>query len=842
MPEEFPRGLSQAEAAARLAAEGGNQWQQETTRGWPVLLGQLLREPMFVLLLAAGGLYLMMGDSREALILLGFVVIIMSITLLQERRTERVLEALRDLSSPRALVVRDGQPQRIPAPEVVCGDILLLAEGDRVPADGLLLQAHELACDESMLSGESVPVAKFADGACAYAGTLVVRGQGVLQVTATGKHTELGRIGQSLQAIEVSDSPLRQEMARLTRRLTVLAGLLCLCLAVLHWWLSSGWLAGLLSGITLAMGILPQEFAVILIVFMALGARRLAQHQVLTRQLNSIETLGQTTVLCVDKTGTLTHNRMRVAALQVADGYLDVQSWQDQALPEAYHELLEYAVLASETAPQDPMELAFQRFADDFLSGTEHLHADWALVREYELSAQQLAMSHLWQAQPHEPLFVACKGAPEAIVDLCHLDAEEQVKVLQQAAQMAEAGLRVLAVAKARHVQTLGWPERQHDFEFSLVGLIGLLDPLRDEVPAAIAECQQAGIRVLMITGDHPRTARAIAQAAGIQAGEVHSGADLAAMSVTQLADCVARSAVFARVSPAQKLAIVEALKGNGEVVAMTGDGVNDAPALKAAHIGIAMGKRGTDVAREAAALILLEDDFTAIVRAVALGRRIFANLRQALIYTLAVHVPIILLALLPLLFGWPLLLAPMHIAFLELVIDPACSIVFEAESGSRQLMKQRPRPLTEPLVSRAHVLMSLLQGAGVGLAVAVLYGFSLRHGVAVEVARGMAFSALVLSNALLIFACRSARLGWRAMFGGLSRTGLWVLSATLAGVLLVCGVPAVAPLFAFQPPSALQWLLVVLVALSLLGYFSLLKWLLAGAQLQPRVRAQSSR
>jgi Ca2+-transporting ATPase len=792
------------------------------------IAGEVAREPMFLLLIGAGSIYLAMGDPHEALILLGFVVVIMVVTVLQERRTETALEALRDLSSPRALAIRDGVPTRIAGRDVVRDDVLILSEGDRIPADGAVLQAHELAVDESMLTGESEAVSKFEGAGVVYAGTMVVRGQGVMRVTAIGAATELGHIGKSLQDINVESSPLRDEIGQLTRRLAVIGIVICLALALLYWTLRGGWLDALLSGITLAMGILPQEFPVIMIIFLALGARRIARQRVLTRRLNAIETLGETTVLCVDKTGTLTQNRMTVAALSVGGQILDVDSLAGSALPDAYHELIEFAVLASEIDPHDPMELAFHRVAGELLANTEHLHPDWDLVREYELSSELLAMSHLWRHETQQHDVVATKGSPEAIADLCHLPQEARSKLTAEVEVMADRGLRVLAVGKARHSVQTSWPAIQHDFDFAFVGLVGLADPLRPEVPHAVAECLRAGIRVVMITGDHPRTARAIASGAGIDSKEVLTGAELLSMNDQERAQRIASVNVFARVTPQQKLAIVVALKANGEVVAMTGDGVNDAPALKAAHIGIAMGKRGTDVAREAASLVLLDDDFAAIVAAIRLGRRIFANLRQAMVYTLAVHIPIIALSILPVLFGMPLLLAPIHIAFLELIIDPACSIVFEAESGSSGLMEQPPRSASEHLVSGQQFVLSLVQGSLVTAVVVAFYLWTLRLDIPADSARALAFIVLVVANAALIFPSRSPDSGWRQMFTGLTPVVGWVMGGTLLGLATVTFIPGVASAFAFQPSSALHGLLAFTVGAAVLVFFQIAKTVLS--------------
>ena len=802
MTTAFPPGLSHQDAANRLAAEGPNELGTDQRRTLFAIAGEVVREPMFLLLLGAGAIYLALGDAREALILLGFVVIIMVVTILQERRTESALEALRDLSSPRALVIRDGVPTRIAGREVVREDIAILVEGDRVPADGTVLQAHELAADESLLTGESEAVVKFADRNQVFAGTLVVRGQGLVRITAVGGQTELGRIGKSLQSIAIESSPLRDEIGLLTKRLALIGIGLCLTLALLYWMLRGGWLDGLLAGITLAMGILPQEFPVIMIVFLALGARRIAAQRVLTRRLNAIETLGETTVLCVDKTGTLTQNRMNLTALSVAGQLLKTADLPHNGLPEAYHELLEYAVLASEIDPHDPMELAFHGFAREYLANTEHLHPDWALAREYELSPELFAMSHLWRNASGKHDVVATKGAPEAIADLCHLTGEARQRLNQDAELMADRGLRVLGVAKAKYSVDKSWPDIQHDFDFEFVGLVGLADPLRPEVADAVAECHRAGIRVVMITGDHPRTARAIATAAGIDSGKLLTGDELEKTDAAALTQRIASVNVFARVTPQQKLAIVDVLKANGEVVAMTGDGVNDAPALKSAHIGIAMGKRGTDVAREAASLVLLEDDFSAIVSAIRLGRRIFANLRQAVVYTLAVHIPIIGMSILPLFFGLPLILAPIHIAFLELIIDPACSIVFEAEEGSPGLMQQPPRSNTEHLISSQQLVVSLAQGTLVTLAVVVFYMWSLRANIAAEEARALAFIVLVTANAALILSVRSPQQTWHQIFSMPSTVAMWVLAGTLSGLAIITNIPAIAGAFSFQPPS----------------------------------------
>ncbi|MFM0470600.1 cation-translocating P-type ATPase [Paraburkholderia strydomiana] len=799
------RGLSYAQVEEQRARFGRNFVDSKARRTWWQTLKEVLSEPMFLLLLGATGIYFLLGDVTEALALLAFVGAIVLLTVFQSHRTARVLDSLRELSAPRAQVLRDGQRQLVSAAELVPGDVVFVDEGSRVPADGIVTEAHELSVDESLLTGESVSVSKSVARPDASAeedpygqlffGSMVVQGQGQMIVTATGAHTTLGRVGKSLSGITEARSPLQVETRTFVNRVAVTAVALCLLLVMAYRWRSGEWLPGVLAGITLAMGILPEEIPVILTVFMALGARRIANEGVLTRRMSAIETLGQTSVLCVDKTGTLTQNRMSVRVL-FAQGKRQVIDPGTQRIDEAYHELIEYLVLASEIEPVDPMERAFHETGRVGLAGTGRIHADWALVHEYGLTPELPAMSHAWRSPEFDHYAVACKGAPEAVCALCSLSELETQTVLDQAAQMASGGLRVLGVAKAWHPPP-DWPHKQNEFEFSFVGLVGLLDPVRPEVAGAIEQCQAAGIRVVMITGDYPSTARAIATEVGIDGARIATGHEIAAMDATQLREAINSVSVFARVKPEQKLQLVNAFRNSNQVVAMTGDGVNDAPALRAAHIGIAMGLRGAEVAREVASLVLLRDDFAPIVSAIRLGRRIYANLVQAISYTVAVHIPMIAAAMIPVFVGWPPLLAPVHIIFLELIINPVCSVVFENEPERENLMCLPPRRIGARLLSNWTLAKGATAGAVGAMMLLGLYGGLLTLGYPLPLARTLAFVSLVAGNVALIFVIRALPQTGRRSHTPSQNRYLWVvMGATGAALLLLMSVRALAELF----------------------------------------------
>jgi Ca2+-transporting ATPase len=829
-------GLGSDEAARRLARDGPNALPSAGRRGWSAIVWQAAREPMFVLLFAAGLLYLLLGELSEGILMFALVLATLGMTLYEEGKAERALDALRDLSTPRALVIRNGRKLHIDSREVVMGDVCAIGEGDRVPADGVLLSGEDVQVDESLLTGESEPVSKRAgsvaatapagpggdDPSAMFAGTLVVRGHGLLRVAATGAASAIGGIGQSLAGLVPERSPLQRQMASVISRFGLAGGAVSLLLVLYYVAQGAELLQALLAGLALALAMLPEEFAVVLALFPALGASRLARANVLTRQLSAIETLGATTVLCVDKTGTLTENRMSVAAL-----YAGGTEWQSGALtglplPEALAALLDAGMLASRADGFEPMDLALHRLGAAFPAAAAAGRAGWTLAREYGMSAGLRAVAHGWHPGAGQRGIVAAKGAPEAIADLCHLSPGAAGTLFAAADAMAARGLRVLAVAQAGH-DAPPWPDAVHEFAFVPLGLVGFADPLRAGVTEAVGECRAAGMRVMMITGDYPATALNIARQAGLAGRAPLGGTQIAALGDGELAARLHESDICARVAPEQKLRIVRALQRSGEIVGMTGDGVNDAPALQAANVGIAMGRRGTDVAREAADLVLTDDHFASIVHAVRLGRHIYANMRKAMVYIVAVHVPTAGLALLPVMLGWPIVLHPIHIVFLELVIDPACALAFENEAEEPGLMGRPPRPRDAPLIDRRILVLALAQGLGALGTVIAAYAWALAA-LPADQARAFAFAALVAADVGLIFGNRSATLTLPESLRQANRVAWIVAGAALCALAAALYVDLLAGLFQFAAPAPRHAFAALALGLAAALPFDLLK------------------
>ena len=830
------KGLTQKEADQKILSEGYNELPSSKPRNvFQIALG-VVKEPMFLLLVTCGTLYLFLGDIQEGLMLLGFVIVIMGIEFFQERKTEKALDALKDLASPRALVIRDGETVRIAGRDVVTDDIVILKEGDRVPADAIVLSCLNLYADESLLTGEPVPVSKrewnsedgtFLPGGdelpVVYSGSMIVQGSGIVKVVATALNTEIGKIGKALQSVKEEPTRLKKEISTLVKRLAILGLFLCTLVIVIYTITRGDLLNGFLAGITLAMAMLPEEFPVVLTIFLALGAWRMSKKSVLTRHPASVETLGSATVLCTDKTGTLTHNKMTVTSLFNGDEYSGDVSREN--LSEPFHEIIEYGILSSQASPFDPMEKAILNTGDKYLQNSEHIHMDWVMEKEYPLSKELLAMSRVFSNSDTNRKVIAAKGAPEAIFDLCHLDSKTAEKYSKAVENMASTGLRVLGVAKA-NVLDINLPSEQHDFDFEFIGLIGLSDPIRENVAGAVTECYKAGVRVIMITGDYPVTASNIGKEIGIiNPDNIITGSELEQMSEDELCSRIKELNIFARVIPEQKLKIVNALKANNEIVAMTGDGVNDAPALKAANIGIAMGEKGTDVAREASSLVLMDDNFLSIVGAIRMGRKIFDNLQKALAYIFAIHVPIAGLSLIPVFFAeLPLILWPVHIVFLELIIDPACSIIFEAEPEEKNVMSRPPRNINEPFFGIKKIILSCTQGLGILLVCLAVYFTGLKMGYSSSGVRTLTFVTLIVSNIAVILSNRSWTTNIFRILITPNRAVKWVVGGALFFLILIMEVPFLLTLFQFEKITIPELIVCIIAGLSSVTWFEIYK------------------
>ena len=749
-------GLSSADAKRLQQQYGKNELTPQKKESFLHKALHIICEPMFLLLIVAAIIYFILGEPRDGAIMLIFVIGMISIDVIQEWKTDQTLNALRDLSAPHVKVIRDGQEMVIASADLVPGDLMLIYEGVKVPADGIVLRCNDLCVEESSLTGEAEGVWKvpheYAEPSkdywrkdYCYAGTLITQGTGTVLVDKIGVETEYGKIGKNVADAPDEPSPLQKQTGRLVKTCAGIAGLLFALVGVVTYLnlpdhtLGARLTESILSGITLAMAMIPEEFPVILTVFLSMGAWRLAKKQSLVRKLPSVETLGSVSVLCVDKTGTITMNQMAVQETWAPEG--------DE------HTLIEIMGLGCETDAYDPMEKAMLTYCDQHGISKDDLFGG-ELISEYAFTNELKMMGHVWRR--NGKLVIAAKGSAEKILTICNLSALERGNAEQKIAEMSKEGLRVIAVATAAPASVEDVPSGITECSLNLCGLIGLADPPRESVKADIAECRRAGIRVVMITGDNGITAASIAKKIDMEHSDhIITGDMLNQMSDDELREAVKDVSIFSRVVPEHKMRIVKAFKENGEIVAMTGDGVNDAPALKYADIGIAMGKRGSEVSREAADLILMDDNFTTIVETVRDGRRIYDNIRKAVGYVFTIHIPIAFTSLLaPILGVAPsaLMLLPLHVVLLELLIDPTCSIVLERQPAETDIMSRRPRDPHAKLLSGRLLLKSMVQGFAVFAASFGIYFTVLAGNPAhAPVARAMGLVVIMLSNLFLV-------------------------------------------------------------------------------------------
>ncbi|WP_448519783.1 cation-translocating P-type ATPase [Rhodoflexus sp.] len=740
-----PMGLTDAEVLASREQYGSNALDYEETNGFLEAVKGLAKEPMVLLLLVTASIYFLSGETADAIFLAGAIVFVAAISLYQDARTRRALEKLKSITQPNCKVIRNGETIAIPTADLVIGDVMVLEEGTSVPADGVILQGNDFSVNESLLTGESLPVYKEAGTQSpVFQGTTVTSGLAIAQVTAIGRETQLGKIGRQLESIREEATPLERQINHFVR-IMVVAGAVVFAFVWALNWLRSGLVAdSLLKALTLAMSILPEEIPVAFTTFMALGAWRLMRTGVLIKQIKTVETLGSANVICVDKTGTITENRMSLAEVVPAKD-------MDTAA------VVRMGMWASEPIPFDPMEIALHEAYAAAICADERPH--YRMIHEYPLDGKPPMMTHIF-ADAQGRRIIAAKGAPEAILELAVMSNAEKQEVEMQVQQLAASGYRILAVGEALFIGN-DFPPRQQDFQLQFYGLLAFYDPPKANIREVLQDFYRAGITVKIITGDNAHTTRAIAREIGFKGAEnTISGEELMQLSADELQQKVQEANIFTRMFPEAKLRIINALKANRNVVAMTGDGVNDAPALKAAHIGIAMGNKGTEVARQAASLILVADDLSKMVEAVAMGRRIYMNLKKAIQYIISIHIPIILIVLLPLILNWiyPHIFSPVHIIFLELIMGPTCSIIYENEPMAAYAMEQPPRPFSTTFFHWNELITSIIQGLVITVGTLAAYQVAVHQGADESLTRTMVFTTLISANIFLTLVNRSFR------------------------------------------------------------------------------------
>ena len=813
----FFTGLSSSDAHSRLLEDGENVIPSENQKSLVKQILSIVSEPMLILLISAGVINFFLAEILDAVMLMCTVVIVLGISIFQSRRTENALFALKQLAAPFATVVRDGSEMRIPSSNIVTGDLLLLHEGDRVCADAKIIRNVTLATDESTLTGESIPVEKKVDD-LVFSGTLVTRGHGQAVVEATGVHSALGKIGKSLQELPFERSQMQRDVDQLVRVIGVMGFLTVISVVTIYGSTRHNWLEGGLAGIAAAMALIPEEFPIILTLFLAIGAWRMSQVRVIARRPSAIESLGSISVLCVDKTGTLTENKMTITEVQIGDTRFPTRSGDK---PAQVSELLDIGALACPTSIFDPMDRAFQELRSEKL-----LHQRIDSVKEYPVENSRMAYIHIWKVETR--YVIAAKGAPETIARLCRLNSLQNASLNASVHEAADSGYRVLAVAYLELPSDSPIPENVESLTLNYLGLTFLEDPIREGVIESIQKCATAGIRTIMITGDHPNTALAIAQQIGLpHSQKCITGVEIEACSDEDLRELIPHISVFARVIPEHKLRIIRALQSTDEIVGMTGDGVNDAPALRAADIGIAMGKRGTDVAREAASLIITDDNYTSIAHGIQRGRATYANLQKAMSYVIAIHIPIFGLALLPIFStSWPIVLLPGLVAFHEVIIDPACSIVFEEEGADPEIMKRQPRGNKSKIFSSSELFISITQGVAVLAAILALFISSFNSGRSDSEIRSLVFGSLMLANMGLILTNRSRTLTIFETFSQReNRAVKWIVIGALIIVVSLLSFEPLRLIFDLGRISQSDLLAIFVTALLGVGWYELFKY-----------------
>jgi Ca2+-transporting ATPase len=816
------KGLSTQQVLEARAKFGQNKVVRKENNFWGILLG-ILKEPMVLLLFVAALLYFISGEIADAVFMTSAIVLVTGISLYQESRSHNALAALKTLTQPTCKVIRDGITIEIKREELVVGDSMIIEEGSSVPADGMILRSNDFSVNESILTGESLPVNKNKSEEFnkVFQGTTVTSGLAISEVTAIGDKTELGKIGLSLAAIKEEDTPLQKQIRNFVKKMAFAGIIIFMVVWAINFFNSHQIVNSLLKALTLAMSILPEEIPVAFTTFMALGAWRLMKLGIIVKQTKTVETLGSATVICTDKTGTITENRMSLASV------FDL-STNTISLPENFHqkenELVAVAMWASEPIPFDPMEIALHNAYEQ--SGIKDERPRYRMIHEYPLGGIPPMMTHIFEDASGNRI-IAAKGAPEAIMNVSELSGEEKSIVTNALKTLTEKGFRVLGVASA-NFDGNHFPLHQQDFHFNLHGLVAFYDPPKKNIGELFQSFYDAGIAVKIITGDNAATTSTIAKQVGFKGAEhTLSGKELQNMNEQELNERVMQTTIFTRMFPEAKLRILNALKANKQIVAMTGDGVNDGPALKAAHIGIAMGKKGTEIAKEVSSLILTDDDLAKMVQAIAMGRKIYTNLKKAIQYIISIHIPIILTVLMPLVLGWiyPSIFSPVHVIFLELIMGPTCSIIYENEPIEKNIMEQKPRPLTFTFFNWKELSTSIVQGLAITAGTLFIYQYAVRHSYGEEETRTMVFITLITANIFLTLVNRSFYYSIFTTLRYKNSLVTVITGATITLTTLLLYVPLFTNFFQFNRPPVSELLISTTIGFLSVIWFEIVKF-----------------
>lgn len=817
-------GLSEAQVLLAREKYGHNKLDFKKENAIIAALKSLAKEPMVVLLLVAASIYFISGEVGNGIFLAAAIVLVSAISLYQDSRSRNALEKLKDFTQPKCKVIRAGKVLEINSDDLVVGDSLMVEEGAAIAADGIIVHSNDFSANESILTGESLSVYKdkTKEDNAIYRGTTVASGLAIATVTATGSETKLGKIGKSLESIQEEKTPLELQINNFVKKMVMVGALVFVIVWVINYFHSYNILDSLLKALTLAMSILPEEIPVAFATFMALGSWRLMKMGIVVKQMKTVETLGSATVICTDKTGTITENKMSLAKFFVLAS--KKISSPDDTLGEEERSLIRLGMFASEPIPFDPMEVALH---EAYAAATpKDERPDFNMIHEYPLGGKPPFMTHIFEDASGTRI-IAAKGAPEALMQASDISAAEKIQIEAAIETLAKDGYRVLGVGEASF-KGHDFPAKQQDFNFSFKGLIAFYDPPKKNIQAVLEHFYAAGIQVKIVTGDNAATTTAIAKQVGLRGYEKSvTGNTLMKLTEADLQEKVADRQVFTRMFPEAKLKIINALKANKEIVAMTGDGVNDGPALKSAHIGIAMGKKGTEIAKEAASLILLEDDLSKMVDAVAMGRRIYTNLKKAIQYIISIHIPIVLTVFLPLALGWvyPNIFSPVHIIFLELIMGPTCSIIYENEPMEKNTMLQKPRPFTDTFFNWEELATSIIQGLMITAGTLLAYQYAVQQGFSETLTRTMVFTVLIAANIFLTLVNRSFYYDILTTIRYKNNLVPLIIGVTLAMAGLLLFVKPLAKFFEFEPLNLSNLFICLGIGFLSVIWYEVVKW-----------------